>query len=272
MTFERFFTCLEHNGGMVVGRRAEMTRTIVLVLMLAIAAVGCSNGGAADARAEPVAEEVTVTTRDVELNPELAEFIADRIGELDEIPAARKTDLNTIASFVASRVGDEQPARLTFICTHNSRRSHMSQLWAQTAAHYFSVPGVETYSGGTEATAFNPRAVAAMQRAGFIVEPYTDGKNPIYEVRYVEEMEPMQAFSKVYDDSPNPSEGFAAIMTCSSADQACPIVHGAAERIAIPYDDPKAFDGTEQEAAKYDERCAQIAREMLYVFSRAAVG
>jgi arsenate reductase len=202
--------------------------------------------------------------------PDIKSFVADRLTEFDEISEERKKALGSISDFVEARVAADREALLTFICTHNSRRSHMSQLWAQTAAHYFSVPGVETFSGGTEATAFNPRAVAALDRAGFAIETPSEGDNPVYEVRYRDEMEPMTAFSKVYDQPPNPTEGFAAVMTCSSADAACPIVFGADARIAIPYDDPKAFDGTDREAAMYDERCAQIAREMLYVFSQVA--
>ena len=110
--------------------------------------------------------------------------------------------------------------------------------------------------------------VAAVERAGFAVEKTTEGDNPIYAVSFVDDVEPMQCFSKVYDQEPNPREGFAAVMTCSAADAACPTVFGAAERFAIPFDDPKAFDGTDRESAKYDERCRQIAREMLYVFSQ----
>jgi hypothetical protein len=71
----------------------------------------------------------------------------------------------------------------------------------------------------------------------------------------------------VYADAANPQREFCAIMTCSQADEACPNVAGAANRIAIPYEDPKAADGTPEEAAVYDERCAQIARETLYAFS-----
>ncbi|MCK4776283.1 MAG: protein-tyrosine-phosphatase, partial [Candidatus Krumholzibacteria bacterium] len=63
------------------------------------------------------------------------------------------------------------------------------------------------------------------------------------------------------------TEDFCAVMTCSQADKNCPVVVGASMRVAIPYDDPKAFDGTDQEAANYDERCRQISREMLYLFS-----
>lgn len=202
------------------------------------------------------------------LLPELRASVEQRLTEIDEISAERQSVLMSLSDFISGKIDSGQPSRLIFICTHNSRRSHMAQLWAQVAAVVFSVPDVETFSGGTEATAFNPRAVGALRRAGFLIDFFTDGKNPTYEVSYETEMEPMHVFSKVFGHAPNPEEDFAAVMTCSSADAACPIVEGATERIVIPYDDPKAHDCTENEAEKYDERCTQIAREMLWVFSK----
>lgn len=204
------------------------------------------------------------------LVPELASFVEECLGMIQEISGERRLILDHLADVIARRATDHEPVRLTFICTHNSRRSHMSQLWALAAARHFSISGVESYSGGTDATAFNPRAAAALRRAGFVIEPYTDGKNPVYDVRFSPEMEPIQVFSKYYDAPPNPAGGYVAIMTCPAADAACPVVDGADERIAIPYDDPNAFDGAEDEAEIYDDRCAQIAREMLYVFSEVA--
>ena len=200
--------------------------------------------------------------------PQVSGYIETSLAEFDRIPADRRKALRKIAGYVRAQVEAGQDARLNFICTHNSRRSHMSQLWAQTAAEYFGIPGVSTYSGGTEATAFNPRAVAAMQRAGFAVEKTGQGKNPLYHVRNGPAQPPMTAFSKVYFHQSNPQEGFCAVMTCSQADESCPIVRGADYRVAIPYDDPKAFDGTDLESARYDERCRQISREMLYLFSQ----
>ncbi len=244
--------------------------TTISALVVVLAAVGCSKGGPKTSPAANTAREVTVQTRDVDLQPGLGEYIADRLEEFAGISDERTGTLESIAAFVRAKTAAGEPSRLNFICTHNSRRSHMSQLWAQIAAQYFSVPGVETFSGGTEATAFDPRAVAALRRAGFLVEHSTEGVNPVYAVSFEPGMEPLLAFSKVYSDSPNPQQGFAAVMTCSSADASCPIVFGAAERFAIPYDDPKEFDGTEREAEAYDERCRQIAREMLYLFSVVA--
>ena len=209
-----------------------------------------------------------VNARNAQLRPELEAFVAAAMTELELIPTARRATLDGLAHFVAERCRAGERADLIFICTHNSRRSHMAQLWSQAAAHRFGVTGVATYSGGTEATAFNPRAVAALERAGFLIEATTAGANPVYAVRYNADMAPMECFSKVYDQPPNPTEDFCAVMTCGEAEAACPIVFGAEERISLPYDDPKAADGSAEETTVYDERCRHIAREMLYAFSR----
>lgn len=206
-------------------------------------------------------------SRDV-LYPNVWQYARSAEKEFDQIPQQRKGDLETLATFIQTQLKDNKPVNLTFICTHNSRRSHLSQIWAQVASAYYSIPHITTYSGGTKSTAFNPRAVAACKRAGLKIEKTTKGENPIYHVRYGPQKPPLTNFSKVYNNAPNPSKGFCAIMTCSSADKACPMVQGALKRIAIPFDDPKAFDGTDLEAEKYDERCRQICREMLYVFSK----
>mgnify|MGYP002043178105 CR=1 FL=1 len=79
---------------------------------------------------------------------------------------------------------------------------------------------------------------------------------------------PITNFSKMYDTAPNPNEGFIAVMTCSDADINCPAIFGCIARIPIPYEDPKISDGTKHEISSYDERCRQISRELLYVFSR----
>ncbi len=204
----------------------------------------------------------------MKLYPKIATYIQARQATFDSIDAARRSDLEEIARYVERSIVEYDIASLTFICTHNSRRSHLAQIWARVAADCYDVPKVATFSGGTEATAFNPRAVAALQRVGFAIEESQVEDNPHYQVRYAEECTPIVAFSKVYDQDPNPSWDFAAIMTCSQADQQCPLVVGAALRASIPYVDPKEADDTDRESQVYDERCRQIATEMLYLFSR----
>lgn len=212
-------------------------------------------------------ERVTKQANEVELHPGLQAYVERVVRGFDTIAEERKRALRKLALFIRTKQASNEPANLTFICTHNSRRSHMSQLWAATAAAWYGVDEVGTFSGGTEATAFDPRAVAAVQRAGFAIEN-PGGDNPHYRVTYGPGAPVMECYSKTYDDPSNPREGFAAVMTCSQADQSCPAVMGAALRVAIPYDDPKAADGTPEETQRYDERCEQIAREIFYLLSQ----
>lgn len=187
------------------------------------------------------------------------------------VPEERRAQLDRIAEYVVAQRKVGKTARLLFICTHNSRRSHMGQLWAAAAAHDFGIEGVETFSGGTEATAFNPRAVAALQRAGFAIDSDDDATdNPKYTVSLGDRLPTQEAYSKRYMDPPNPTEGFVAVMTCSDADKACPFVSGSDLRVALPYVDPKVSDGTPEEAATYDARSRQIAQEMVYLFSKVS--
>ncbi|GJM63356.1 protein-tyrosine-phosphatase [Persicobacter diffluens] len=183
-----------------------------------------------------------------------------------EISAERKEILQVLIDYINEKRAKGEALHLNFICTHNSRRSQFSQIWAKTAADFHGIPA-HTYSGGVEVTAFNERAVASIERAGFQVSSEGEG-NPIYKVSAGEETAPMVAFSKVYDNEVNPDQGFATIMTCSHADENCPFIPGAEKRIPLRYEDPKAFDNSPEEAAKYDERSAQIANELFYVFSQ----
>lgn len=184
----------------------------------------------------------------------------------DEIPSDRKKLLGEVAGFIKQELEDNAAVKLNFICTHNSRRSHLAQIWTQTAAEHYDIDGVETFSGGTEATAFNPRAVAAVERAGFKVEN-PEGENPHYKIRYSKDSDAMTCFSKTFDDDINPSKDFAAIMTCSDADENCPFVPGTKFRASVTYRDPKESDGTDREKETYDERCRQIGTEMFYMMS-----
>lgn len=188
--------------------------------------------------------------------------------DLTSISAERKATLQPLIDFIQSKTSAEQPIRLNLICTHNSRRSHLAQIWAQTAAFYYNVSDVFCYSGGTEATAMFPMVAETLAGQGFSINAISQGDNPVYAVKYAANEPPIVAFSKTYSDDFNPEAGFAAVMTCSQADGGCPFIAGAEKRIAITYDDPKAFDGSPQQQEKYAERSLQIAAEMCYVFSK----
>ncbi|MCP9292152.1 protein-tyrosine-phosphatase [Gracilimonas sediminicola] len=196
----------------------------------------------------------------------LKEYIQKLEPGYDSIPDKRKENLKKLSDYIRKKTENDRVAKLNFICTHNSRRSHLAQIWTAAAAHYYGIDNIETYSGGTEAIAFNPRAVAAIERAGFEVEN-PGGDNPRYQVTFSDEAESLTCFSKKFDDDVNPDASFAAVMTCSDADENCPFVPGTEFRIAVTYRDPKESDGTDKEKETYDERCFQIAKEMFYMMS-----
>lgn len=205
---------------------------------------------------------------DRKLLPPLQSYVAEVAASLDTVPADRKEVLGQIATDITTRLQAGKPAYLTFICTHNSRRSHMSQIWAQTATYHYGLKNVHAYSGGTQVTACNCRTVTAMRRVGFDIQDLTTSENPVYSVRYAEDRPPIRAYSKLYDADGNPKSEFFALMTCSAADKSCPQVKGAIGRYAIHYIDPRLCDDTPTESAAYNERCRQIAQEMFYIMSQ----
>jgi len=183
------------------------------------------------------------------------------------ISEERKEILQLLIDFIQQKVTTHQDVNINFICTHNSRRSHLSQIWSQTAAAYFGISNVYCYSGGTEETELFPQIVETLSDQGFKVFKIAEGKNPTYAIKYDDNTLPIIGFSKKYDSPFNPSSDFAAIMTCSQADGACPFIQGAEKRIPITFDDPKMSDNTPNQTAVYAERSLQIAAEVFYVFS-----
>jgi len=231
-----------------------MKTLLALGLIATLSCAGCSTSRESRSHAK--------------LLPTLQPYVGQVAREAESVPAERKEVLNSIAADVASRIKAGKRADLTFICTHNSRRSHMSQIWAATAAYYYGLDGVSTFSGGTEATACNCRTVAAMRRVGFDIEDATTGNNPIYLVRYAADRPVIKAYSKLYNADGNPAQDFIALMTCSVADKTCPVVEGASSRYAIHYVDPRLCDDTPVETEAYNARCHEIAQEMFYLMSR----
>jgi arsenate reductase len=180
----------------------------------------------------------------------------------------RKEVLQPLIDYIQNKVNENEEIRLNFICTHNSRRSHLSQIWAQTMAFHYNFKNVFCYSGGTEATAMFPKVGETLVNQGFQIQKLSETSNPVYAVKYDKNRHSIICFSKTFDDEFNPNSQFAAIMTCSSADEGCPFIAGAEKRLPIRYDDPKAFDGTDLMNEKYAERSLQIASEMHFVFSQ----
>lgn len=187
---------------------------------------------------------------------------------LQNISEERKTILQPLIDFIQQKVNDRQDININFICTHNSRRSHLSQVWAQAASAHFNIPNVYCYSGGTEETALFPKVAETLINQGFSIFKISENNNPVYAIKYSDNALPIIGFSKKYDSHFNPVSAFAAIMTCSQADAGCPLIAGAEKRIPITFEDPKISDNTPEQSQVYAERSLQIATEMFYVFSK----
>lgn len=209
-----------------------------------------------------------VKAQKANLNSDLLRYCTSLSSEFKLITAERKEYLNELVSYIAEQQKAQKAINLVFVCTSNSRRSHMAQVWSQIASYYYDVKKVSTFSGGTEKTKVNENALLALEKTGIVLQSHQQSENPIWLASIGTKFTPMVLFSKVYTDATNPAQNFGAVMVCAEANESCPIVPGADFRLGLPYQDPKAFDNTPQQNEKYDERCRQIAREMFYVFSQ----
>jgi len=182
--------------------------------------------------------------------------------------AERLEVLNAAVDYMRKAMQQHGQLQLSFICTHNSRRSQFAQVWAWVLARQLGFANVQCFSAGTETTAVYPSVLSALQYAGLEIDQREAGSNPVFEVRVPGKEESLTLFSKTVDHASNPKLGLLALMTCDQAYEACPIVPGAAHRIPLMYQDPKVADGTAFEGAKYAERSQQIASEMKYIFEQ----
>ncbi len=198
--------------------------------------------------------------------PKLQTYIAQVLAEAEHIAEDRKPQLREMRRFIRQQLSAQKSPELIFICTHNSRRSHFGQIWAQTLAHYVGITSFKSYSGGTEATVFSTNAIDAIKQAGFRVIQLNESTNPLYRIRFSDSGNGITAFSKIFTHPANPQQDFCAVMTCTDADENCPFVAGALLRISTPYDDPKAYDNTPLKEEMYAARCRQIATELAWVF------
>ncbi|MDM1408815.1 protein-tyrosine-phosphatase [Myroides sp. DF42-4-2] len=197
----------------------------------------------------------------------LSTTISTRL-ESQGISDSRKKVLAPLVAYIQSKVDSKSPIRINFICTHNSRRSHLAQIWMQVAASYYAIPNVTCFSGGTEQTAMYPMVVTVLKEQGLAVFKIAAGENPIYAIKYDDNEVPIIGFSKKYDATFNPSSDFAAVLTCSQADGGCPFIAGAERRIPMTFEDPKEFDGTVNQKEGYYNRSLEIASEMFYILSQ----
>ena len=196
----------------------------------------------------------------------LVDYISKRLTEFGRITHDRRLSLERLATLIAGRRAASRNTKVVFVCTHNSRRSQLAQVWTTAAAHHFAIAGIDALSAGTRETEVDRRAIETLERAGF-TWTQSSGHNPIYTVRIGSTDQTLPLFSKTLSDLFEATTDFIAVITCSNADLACPVIEGATDRLFLSYNDPRTADGSPYETDIYDECCRSISREMLYVFS-----
>ena len=178
----------------------------------------------------------------------------------------RKILLLKISEAIGFEYSKNEVVNLNFICTHNSRRSQLSQVWSFFAAEYFKL-NINSFSGGTEVTAFHRNTVKTLQKAGFTfhVEDFSH-QNPKYSISFEQTNARILGFSKRFNHPIN-THPFMAITTCNNADTNCPFIPIASHRFHLPFIDPKSSDGSEQQNETYLKTNQQIAAEIFLIFS-----
>ena len=176
--------------------------------------------------------------------------------------APPREEVMALSKVLAEAIQKQGQARVNFICTHNSRRSQLAQVWCQLGAWTLGLP-IKTYSGGTVATQLYSSVVTTLVNEGIDIKGSPEGNVPI-RLYFGDDM--LDLFSKEYSDGVNPKADFIAVMTCDHADENCPIVTGATNRTPLTYEDPKKYDGTPKETEAYKETSEAIALDVLQAF------
>ena len=132
---------------------------------------------------------------------------------------------------------------------------------------YFKLDFIKPYSGGTEIETVNLNVINSLINSGLKIEKTHKGK-AIYLLKSFKKDKGINLYSKVYNSKLNPSKHFIAIMTCSDADQMCPVIKGAEKKVSLPYSDPRVSDNTGLKKEVYNQTCSIIAKEMFYLMKQ----
>jgi len=144
--------------------------------------------------------------------------------------------------------------KIVFICTHNSRRSQLCEVWGSILSKRFNLD-LFFYSAGTKKTEVYTEVIKSLQRAGLEID--MEGKIKLMHNQ-------IELHSKTLDEIKE--DEFIAMMTCSDAEKNCPVDQRSKKNIILFYDDPKKYDRTIHESNEYDKTCRLIASELNAIF------
>ena len=185
-----------------------------------------------------------------------------------EVSSKRAFLINEIVNYIYKKTSENKIPKLNFICTHNSRRSQFCQFWASFFSKYYNIK-CEVYSGGTVETEVHKSVLNNIIDYGFNIS-FKECNNPIYSIKF-KNQNLGNYFSKFYYNFENPKNEFAAIMTCTDAENNCPLVEGSEIKFSLPYEDPKKYDKSKNEKNEYKKTSETIASEMNYLFKKIKI-
>ena len=127
--------------------------------------------------------------------------------------------------------------RVLILCTGNSARSQMAEgLLEHDAGDRFEVE-----SAGTKPGRVRPEAIAVMKELGIDISDHRS--------KHVDEFQ---------------GKSFDYVLTvCDNANESCPVFPGHAKRIHKAFEDPAAFQGTEEERLALFRRVRDEIRDYL---------
>ena len=125
-----------------------------------------------------------------------------------------------------------------FLCTGNSARSQMAEAYLRK----YAGDKFEVYSAGLEPKGINPYTKKVMEEASIDISD--------------------QSSKSIRDFIGKLHFGYL-ITVCSEAEKQCPIFPGVSFRLAWPFEDPAAFEGTDEEKLeKFREVRDQIDKKI----------
>jgi arsenate reductase len=106
------------------------------------------------------------------------------IKDFEAILEDRKALLDELAIYIKGKLISRKEVNLIFICTHNSRRSHMAQIWARRLLQFTTTSRTSRlFPEAHKKLHLTSMAVNALKKAGFKIKALSEKSNPKYRVK-----------------------------------------------------------------------------------------
>ncbi len=172
-----------------------------------------------------------------------------------------RATIHDLAAHVARRVRDGLHTSVVFAGRQNARRSVLAEVWAVTAARAQGLRGISFHSAGLQPTDVHPNTLAALRRAGFLVEARPGGGAL---VRVEPDASPIEVFAKDLEHSSVRRRDLTLVSVCKRLDDS-PMTKRAEQLFRVHFADPAEYDGMRHAERAYDVASRNIGAFQLAV-------